>query len=663
MTASFYEERRCHGIGIGVDCNFAGVVDVDVCIFACGDTGLAGIDVQVVTLQINYHVLIRVVVGNYCVYACSSPTAEGYSATFVKSGFCFREYILASICIKNATFYISKVIISIAGNRSVKSILRLYEVSHPIKGTLTGFFIKLNFAKSFSYRCGSQTFCNLHSTGKVAFAFYYATIFFVNAVDVAGVEEFACHIIKHLICKFSISYIDAFVVGNQGNFGTSFCALNGEVPAYDINRGSTVFAFHNFMVIKQSGVTIEFAYGYIYSIVVAHVNIASIASKFTNFRIGKVSSTGIGRSPHCFVFEAHNEVFIILRIAVPSCTAVHYQISCITCVALPFSAITHPEIQYTIIARSYTKTRTCTVVTIPVGIFSVQPDVDDAISTHTAYGREVTGDLGSQIACASCFCVSSFTFFSNVYVYDTPVFRYKFAISTNCKRVTATKVGFTSAVIGCKNFTAAYFDSRCYCRNCFTCTTTIGYISKDIYKTINFNPRTTKRTLTIHCFHQCTVTGRGSPTTNGYNFIFKVFTTILNVENTATICIKCCSLTSTFCININSTSVNDVNLTTTNSSNTYNGARLFCMNAQIIAVHINVKCFFTIGRSNSCSKAAKPRTSYNIILFCSANAGIFSKAIYATAFINAIVNIFAIFSQVTTQAVYEFGLYLFNSFA
>ena len=316
------------------------------------------------------------------------------------------------------------------------------------------------------------------------------------------------------------------------------------------------------MFIQQCSIATVVAYGNINCIVITHIDITFVAGKFTHFRCGQARGTCSGRSPHCIVLQGHDQVIIVFCIAVPGCTSIHIQIGRIASITLPFCSITHPQVEAAKVTRCYAPSGTCTVITIPVGIFSIQAYINSTFATHTTNGGEVANYLGYIVACSrSCGIICVFCF-SYVHIDNAVIARCKFAICTDCELVAAAKVCFASTIILHDDFATTNFNSGCYGRQTFTHTLTFAYITFNINKTVNFNP--VRIRIVTHALDAYATARRTRMSTN-YNSVIPacrstIFATIMDMDVTASFYKQACCHAIGFGIDGNLAWIVDINL-------------------------------------------------------------------------------------------------------
>ena len=357
------------------------------------------------------------------------------------------------------------------------------------------------------------------------------------------------------------------------------------------------------MFIEQFGFATVFTNSYINRIIITHINgangfVTDSTSKFTNFGFSKVRSTCSGRSPNCIVLQGHDQVIIVFCIAVPGCTSIHIQIGRIASITLPFCSITHPQVEAAKVTRCYAPARACIVITIPVGIFSIQTYINGTQSTHTAYGREVADNLSYIVACScSCRIISVFSF-SYIHINNATIFGSKFTISTNCNLVTTTKVGIASTIILHDDFATANFNSGSYRRQAFAHALTFGNIAFNIHKTINFNP--VRIRIVTHALDAYATVRRSRMSTN-YNSVIPacrsaIFAAIMDMDMTAGFYEQACCHTTSIGVNSNLAGIVDVNLCILACGNT----GLCRFEHQFIAIQINRQRISAIVIRNNC---------------------------------------------------------------
>ena len=206
LTATFYIKFKFTRIvnfnNTFVDCSNASAM-----------AGVSAIHCKVITIEVKYGFVTCTTCRNYRTDVAKPRTACNIVIVCGNCGLFLEEVVFASFKVQQTAFNERVFFILVAKDRSVISIFALSVVGHPIYRTLTSYFIILNVAKCFSNRSSSQTFCDSYLTGQVAFAFNHAA-FFISTIDVAGVVKFTSKFFKNSFCSFSISCINASIIGN-----------------------------------------------------------------------------------------------------------------------------------------------------------------------------------------------------------------------------------------------------------------------------------------------------------------------------------------------------------------------------------------------------------------------------------------------------------------
>ena len=227
---------------------------------------------------------------------------------------------------------------------------------------------------------------------------------------------------------------------------------------------------------------------------------------------------------------------LIYRIAFPGSATIHVYVSSKFGIALPLSPITHEQVYSAIIARCYAPASAINIVADPVGISSIQANVNRALRAHAADSIEVAINLRTIITGSNSLACSSVFIFNNIDVNNAIVRRYKFAISTYCTvRCIITKA-YARIYTGSTHddSAAADFNRRSNGAQTFCHTNAVSRICLNINHAIDLEPGTLA-CRTIHGFDNSTIRTVRRFATQGQNLAFRIIAAIMNEQLTTAI--------------------------------------------------------------------------------------------------------------------------------
>ena len=227
---------------------------------------------------------------------------------------------------------------------------------------------------------------------------------------------------------------------------------------------------------------------------------------------------------------------LIYRIAFPGSATIHFYVSSKFGIALPLSPITHEQIYRTIIARCYAPASAINIVANPVGISSIQTNVNRACCTHAADSIKITINLRTIVTGSNSLACSSVFIFNNIDVNNAIVRRYKFAISTDRTVRCIITIVYARVFTGSTHddSAAADFNRRCNSAQTFGYTNTVSRIRLDINQAINLEPGTFTCRAILR-FYNSTIRTVRSFATQGQNLAFRIITAIMNEQLATTI--------------------------------------------------------------------------------------------------------------------------------
>ena len=159
---------------------------------------------------------------------------------------------------------------------------------------------------------------------------------------------------------------------------------------------------------------------------------------------------------------------------------------------LPLSPITHEQVYNAIIARCYAPASAINIVADPVGISSIQTDVNRALRAHAADSVEVAINLRTIITGSNSLACSSVFIFNNIDVSNTSIGRNKFAISTDCTVRCIITIAYARVFTGSTHDDSAAADvnRRRNSEQTFGHTNAVSRICLDINQAIDLEPGT-----------------------------------------------------------------------------------------------------------------------------------------------------------------------------